>query len=625
MRHVRGLGVLFALVVVCAIAPASAVAGEATWQFAPAEAPPAPSGTAQQPLPVPLGKVGAISFWSPNRGLLIDEGTAGCRTTSATDVPCGLYAYNGRGWHLLSSVCGAGEGRIAWAGPDNFWTISDQRPGQLTRSTANPRNVSLCHFENGNVVASYATPFDLPNSYRQMDAAACVSETDCWFGGLLGVPPSTGGFHLHWDGHNLTALYSPEDHAISSMAVAGQGALFESVEIDPTAIGDGFGGESETHPFVLHQIDSNGEFDGALMEDPSCAALSACPPLPNYEGVAPASIAGFSLSSDYTPAGPNAEPQLWAAAGLPSRLPGAAAHSIVLRYSQGSWAQVLDVNHPGSYNTEREQREAKADLEAGLKEVAAEPGAPAAWVTIGSGDGEAHVDRLTVKSAGAAAGDDTGTIEQKDVLGEAQHVGQLGSAGPIACPAQNDCWLATSEGWLFHLTEVPAEANEAGRAAGYPEDTDQNFAGVITFRPPDEGVPQLPPNEPPPDTSLANQLIAPPPTTAVQATTTRTSKALVTDMSSRVVHHYDLELSFKLTVKARVQLLASRRSRRVAQTASETLKAGKHTLMLRLNPRKWPNKINLKATPLEALPTVEAKGVTGQTVAPPVGSNNVST
>src|ERR1700690_4342657 len=127
MRPVRGLGVVFALIAIFAVAPASALAGEATWQFAPAEAPPAAPGTTQQSLPVPLGKVGAISFWSPNRGLLIDEGTAGCRTTSATGVPCGLYAYNGRGWHLLSTVCGAGGGRIAWAGPEDFWTISDQR------------------------------------------------------------------------------------------------------------------------------------------------------------------------------------------------------------------------------------------------------------------------------------------------------------------------------------------------------------------------------------------------------------------------------------------------------------------------------------------------------------------
>ena len=90
------------------------------------------------------------------------------------------------------------------------------------------------------------------------------------------------------------------------------------------------------------------------------------------------------------------------------------------------------------------------------------------------------------------------------------------------------------------------------------------------------------------------------------------------------MHRYTLELTFKLTVKARVQLLASRKRLRVAQTPMKTLKAGKHTLMLRLDPRRWPNALDLKATPLEPLPTVESKAPSG-TVAPPVGGNNVET
>jgi hypothetical protein len=636
MSRARRLGSLLALLTLGALAPASPALGEATWQFAPAEAPPAAPGSPQQPLPVPLGKVGAISFWSPNRGLLIDEGTAGCRTLTATaGVPCGLYAYNGRGWHLLSTVCGAGEGRIAWAGPDDFWTISDQRPGQQTKSTVNPRSVSLCHFEGGRVVASYATPFELPNSYRQMDAAACDrqevasephdSETDCWFGGLLGVPPNTGAFHLHWDGHNLTAVYSPEDHAVSAMAVDGPGALLESVEINPNALGDSFSGENEAHPFVLHQIDASG-FHGLLIEDPSCAQLKSCPPLPNYEGVAPSSIAGFSLSSDYTPANANPEPQLWAAAGLPPG-PQRAAHSIVLHYSHGGWTQALDVNHPGTYGSEDEKRKAKADLEAGLQQVAGEPGEPAAWATVASRDEEAHVDRLNVPGS-ASPTNDTGSIAQKAVLGEAQHVGQLGGAGPIACPAPNDCWLATSRGWLFHLTE---EANAPSSAAGYPEDSDPNFAGVISFRPADEGVPQLPPNEPPPDTSQANQLpvpLKPPEPTA--ETPVFSQRALVVGLHSRIVHRYTLELTFKLVAAARVQLIARRHHRPVAQTARKTLKAGKRRLTLRLNPHRWPNELDLKATPLKPLPpgppiSGGGGGQGGQSKPGPLNANSVST
>ena len=215
-----------------------------------------------------------------------------------------------------------------------------------------------------------------------------------------------------------------------------------------------------------------------------------------------------------------------------------------------------------------------------------------------------------------------GKVSNRETLTGLQGPGKPGSAGPIVCPAADDCWLATSKGWLYHLTEDPAEPE---RTDGYPLDSDSNFAGVITFRPADEGIPQLPSIEPQADDSLANQIGETSATTAVQAPAKRTTKALVTDVSSHIVHRYTLELSFKLTVKARVQLLANRKTRRVAETAKKTLKAGKHMLALKLNPHSWPNKLDLKATPLEALPTEEVKGVTGRTVAPPVSSNNVET
>jgi len=625
MRRGRHLKLVLALLALGALAPSCAAA--ATWQFAPAEAPPAPPGVAQQALPVPVGKVGAISFWAPNRGVLIDEGTAtgGCRTANATaGVPCGLYAYNGRSWHLLSTVCGGGEGRIAWGGPEDFWTISDRRPNFVEKPgpPPEPRSVSLCHFHEGKFVASYATPFEQSNSYRKMDAAACLAEDDCWFAGALGEPPQ-GGFHLHWDGHNLTAIYSPVDHAVSSMAVAGPETLLESVELNPNAPGDSYLSEIEANPearpFLLHRIDAGGEFPGVLLNDPSCSGEKICPPLPNYGGLAPDSLSGFQLSSDYTSLNP--EPQLWAVAGRPSRPlpPGEAAHATVLRFSGGTWTQALDESNPGAH----EPGQARNDLEAGLEQVAAEPGSPAAWVTVTSGDGEAHVDRVTAEGAGTK--DFTGTIEQKDVLGEAQHAGQLGESGPIACPAQNDCWLATSKGWLFHLTEVPEAAHEPGRTEGYPEDTDPAFSSVISFRPLDEGVPQLPPNEPPPDTSLANQLPAPivPITPGVVAPLT-IEPALIVGLHSRVIHRDMLELTFKLIATAHVQLIASRNGHRVAQTRRETMKAGKRRLALRLNPRRWPDKLDLKATPLHPLTPITAPaGTGGQTKSAPISSNSV--
>jgi hypothetical protein len=578
----------------------------ATWRWAPAEAPPPPAGVPPASFPPPLGHVGDIEFWAPNRGLLIAGGGGrSCAESASATVPCGLYAYNGVGWHLLSTVCGGAGGRIAWAGPDEFWTISDQRPGQEVKPD-NLASISLCHFLNGQVVGSYAMPLDQPNSYEEMDAATCLSPEDCWFGGLRGQAPNGGAFHLHWDGQNVNVVYSSANHKVISMALANQSTLLESVEVTASDKWNP-AEEKEEHPFLLHQIQPFGSataFENLLIPNPGCAGAEACPTLPDYgtdtsgKPVSPESFTGFSLSSDFTPSGTNLEaPQLWAVGG--PHLTGN-AHPLALRYSEGLWTQVVGNDEPGGGGPFK-----PGEI---LTGVAAEPGAAAAWVTIASHDGQAHVDRLTAE----------GKISAEETLGVAQGVGERGTAGPIACPAPHECWLATSEGWLFHLTD----------GSTLPRDTDPNFESVITFRPSDPGVPQLPPIEPPPDDSLANQEAAPPPppATAVQTPKTFTSKALVTGVSSHVVHRDMLELSFTLTVKAHVQLLASRKNRGVAHTALETLKAGKHTLTLRLNTRKWPTKLDLKATPLEALPTVESSGGdNGQTVAPPVKENTVST
>jgi hypothetical protein len=597
-----------------------AVAAEAepTWQFAPAAAPPPPAGAPATNYPVPVGQVGQISFWAPNRGLLITGGGgSSCAASASATVPCGLYAYNGVTWHQLSTVCGGANGRIAWAGPDEFWTISDQRPGQLVTTGAEYGHISLCHFLDGQVVASYALPLDQPDSYLPMDAAACLSPENCWFGGELGQPPNHGAFHLHWDGQHVTVVYGPADHAVSSMALAGPGALYESVQL---ASGDDYGSESAEHPYVLHQIDPPGssiDFHDVLLPNATCAALEFCAPLPEYgiddetDPVAPETLTGFLLSSTYTPSGSNPQtPELWALAGWdglePLNSSEGKAHPIALRFSEGLWSQVVGGEGPDGATPGPAEPFA---IDEAFQSLAAEPGASAAWVAIHSSDGQAHVDRLTAE----------GKLSAQDVLGAAQGVGTRGDAGPIACPAPNECWLATNQGWLFHYTD----------GHSLPQDTDPNFAGVITYRPADEGVPQLPPNEPPPDDSLANQLAPPPPATpqtTVQAPTLA-RKPLVTDVRSHVVDRYTLKLSFKLTVKAHVQLLARHGRRSVAQTARETLKAGRHTLSLRLDPHQWPNKLDLKATPLEALPTVQTSpsGSGGQTVAPPVSSNSVST
>jgi hypothetical protein len=585
-------------------APALASEGSPQWTFAPASAPPPPPGVAPASYPVPLGEVGDIEFWAPNRGLLITGGDQG----SNPAVPAGVYAYDGVSWHELASVCGGAKGRIVWAGPDDFWTISDERSFQLSAGVSGYTNLSLCHFLDGQVVGSYAEPFDEPSSYQEMDAGACISPDDCWFGGALGQPPNSGAFHLHWDGHNVSVLYAPQDHAITSMALAGPGTLLESVQLAET---DQFGSESQKHPALVHRVDGpDGLFVNLELTDQGCASSSICPPLPIYgidslkRPVAPSTLGPLMLGSDFSPAEPGGSPtQLWALAAPSPNPPGdlrsseGLAHTIAMRYSEGAWSQVVgSADVPGG--------EEPFEAEEIPRGIAAEPRGAAVWVMIESSDGQAHVDRLTA----------AGAISERDTLGDAQGVGRRGEAGAVACPAPHECWLATSKGWLFHLSDGSALA----------QDTDPNFVGVITYRPSDPSVPVLPPNEPPVDDSLANQLIAPPPPPLPPPTASTVNLPVALDLRSRVVGRDTLELTFKLAATAHVQLLASRKGHVVAKTHRETLGVGKHKLDLRLSPRRWPTKIELKAKPLKPLVGPAPSGG-GATVGPAISQNNVGT
>jgi hypothetical protein len=576
-----------ALVLLLALLPGAARADDegASWRFAPAEAPPPPAGAQPSPFPAALGDVGDISFWAPNRGLLITAGN--------TFVPAGLYAYDGVSWHQLSTECGATNGRIAWAGPDEFWTISDQRPGQITANGTNSflyEDVSLCHFLNGQIVGSYALPVEQPNSYRPMDAAAChvpevpdepAEPAECWFGGQLGETQDSGAFHLHWNGSTLSVVYSPQDHAISSMAVD-QGEIYESVQLAP---GDSYGKESVTSPPLLHTIvtsDPSEVFHPKFPIEAGC--IGFCSTLPDYgtnasnQAVAPDTLAGLSLSSDWSPSGEGpASPQLWALAGPDTTNPPlgqGVAHPVALRYSKEEWAQIV----PNL-----------ATFESGEDPigVAADPGEQAAWVTISSDDGIAHADLLSSVGAGGKW-----SVSERVALGPEQGVGPRGEAGPIACPSAHECWLATKEGWLFHLTDGAQLAND-----GDPFFDGQD--GVITYRPPDNGVPEVLPDEEAEGGSAGQQPVPPvvtPATSTTHGVKGTAKKALVSHVRTRLLKRDVLELTFTLSGKARVQLLASRHGSVVARSRRETLRKGAHTVKVALNPRRWPTKLDLHAT-----------------------------
>jgi hypothetical protein len=515
-----------------------------------------PAGAAewrsQQPIatgigvPVPLGEVGDVEFWAPNRGMLITAGNGG--------VAAGLFAFDGTGWHRYATVCGGHEGRIAWAGPTEFWTISDQQAGQEI-GKAPPQRISLCHFKDGRVVASYGEPLGLQTSYLPMSAAACAGPGECWFGGQrLPGDVNQGAFHLHWGGSSLTpvpSLGKPEpevaDPGRSVVSLAHHdGRFYESVAVSE---GDVAPGEPAAQPFFLHQI------------VPSPSPFAPLPVHGSVEygeaGATPEGLEGFQLSGDGD--------GLWAISGA---LAAPAAISVLHKPGTEPFAPVplvdpADVLGPGD----------------GVGGVAAEPGGEYAWVGFRKpgefeSAGPARLTRIHVD----------GTVDAETALpAAAEGIGNKGTAGPIACPAAGQCWMVTSRGWLFH------------RGPDLPQDADPAMHALVTFRPPDNSLPVVPPDSLPEDDSgayLAPEGPLQPEEAKVRGA--RRKPALYGKLRQRVIDGRILLLSFVLREKAHVQLLARRKGQVIAKTPRYTMAEGPASLRLRLDPQRWPTNLDLK-------------------------------
>jgi hypothetical protein len=566
----------------------------------------------QSRFPIDLGKVGDIEFWAPNRGLLITDG-------NGETIKPGVWVYNGREWRELATECGATDGRIAWAGPEEFWTVSDGRPGQASSENVKPplEDNTLCHFAapHGSleIVGSYASLAFRPESYQPMDAAACLSPGDCWFGGSLlpktetGARTQFGAFQLHWNGGAVLEQPYPAEHAIEDLRHFGR-YLYESVQIGQN---DHLTeSESPSDPPDLHLITPIGV-------QPTFVSLT--PGFPQYAPEEhPAALGFLHLSAD--------EEALWGAAD-PLRTPpeGSAPGEVtILRYAEGQYSQVLGygTDPPGGNPlTQLERAEEKNET---VSSIAAEPGAASAWLALTSPENESAV-RTGTASAMVAQISATGQVSDRQTLPVAGEGGPKGAAQQVTCPATNDCWMVTTQGWLFHLTTA------AGRAAEEANpDTDPAFSNLITFRPEDEGVPKTVPDAPPVDDSgllgeapltLGSFQETPPAVVSEE----KVPVALVSDLRTHLEHETTLELSFHLATKAQVRLIAKRRKRVVASTPMRTLGAGNHKLLLRLNRSEWPTKLNLQTHPLAPLPTTTVKESVGGPEHGGGGSNTIST
>ena len=592
-RHLLEVALLTAaLALALALAPARAGAapladdGGAEWQVEQPPPPPPPPGVEAASTPIGLGQIGDIEFFSPNRGALITAG-------NGSTVPAGVWYYDGAGWREFASVCGATDGRIAWAGPDEFWTISDGRAGAASIVNSEPPPLAdntLCHFAPGpsghiEVVGSYASPPFLPSSYQAMHAAACITPTDCWFAGEPLPAPQIGAFQLHWNGHAMEAQpYLPEGHAVRDMR-AFEGGLYESMRLlESDRV------EKETRkPPPLRVIKPFGS-----------ARL--------FEGVTELPLYGpeeFSFALDSLHLGADEE-SLWAAAG-PSRenVPGTepAGLTVIERGSEAaSWKQVVGPDTSPS-GLERFPE----DLVDG---IAAEPSTSSAWLAM---DTSKHANNHGSSRALVARVSSDGTVSDEASLPEVGDPrGPLGAAEHIACPAIHDCWLATGEGWLAHLATAEERAHpEANSDPAFAEEE------PITYRPPDEGVPQEPSDTLAVDNSGLEEPVFVLEDIANHAPVNKFATVtvpLLSHLRSRLLHGTTLELSFHLAVKATVRLLAHRHRRVVGATRTRTLAAGNRSLSLRLSRDTWPTSLSLQTHALAPLPTVSTRESSATTV-----------
>ena len=528
------LGLLLA-----ALVPASAGA-QGIWRL---EQPAPPQGA---PFKVPLGTPGDLRFWAPNRGLLAVEGNS--------TIPRGLFYYNGQEWRQLSTVCG-GPGdstRIAWAGPREFWTITEPSRPRIGSGT------SLCRFKDGQVVASYSTADQSPDPYRPMRGASCAGENDCWFAGVGAQDPTgerAGAFHLRWDGTNLTTVYAPQGRGVTDVEPFA-GRYWESLligrapenttdEIEPRETGS-------DKPRLLGTI-ANGVFD----KDPFTFA--------DRTGVPPDGTELLTLDSDGQ--------QLWAGGGgAASGEPGSAAAKDVDRFverppaalrSTGAGWQELPLSPLQFAQTER------------IADIAAVPGTASAWAAV-----QPYADRRSLNAKAKVAllaPDGTSTVTRLPTSGAGR-----GSAARIEFTGPNEGWLVTYAGWLFHYTD----------GTPLPRDEDPAFGSLITFRP-NEAAEQFIPDAPPQDDSL---LFAPPPveveqqSQAAQAPAKRLP-ALLRDIKVGVRNKRTLVVSFRLRRTATISLIAIRKKKVVARTTKRKYRPGKVTLSLKLDPKRWPTRL----------------------------------
>ncbi|EHN11601.1 hypothetical protein PAI11_15210 [Patulibacter medicamentivorans] len=548
-------------VLVAALLGGAGTAAAATWQPYPLPAPPGGQ------FPTPAGYVSDLSFWAPNRGLMAVSGNAA--------VPAGIYVFDGERWRQLSTVCGGGiDARIAWAGPTEFWVIS-------TPSGRANSGQGLCRFKDGEVVGSYALP-NVPGFDDVVWAAACRAADDCWFGGRGGISgdgSQAGALHLHWDGRDVRVVYGPQGRGVSDLH-AFRGRILESTHVgvgpDDTLATPPLL-EPEATPALLHGIDGTAFRNDPFVPAPLSGVRDDAADLRaiDSDGTTAWAVGGRTLNGPAATAGPPERPPLVARLG-----------------GDGSWRELTLTGPAASITT------------AAFGDVAVLPGGGGVWTTVTelptaglSTNGEGAQPRVALLRP-------DGSSEVHDLAGPADPL--RGAATRIACPTAGDCWLATARGYLYRWTD----------GASYPVDGEPAFQGLIATRP-NEAAAQVIPDAPPDDDALRNQ--APPlditPLKPEQrcgrppAIVTGVRKPLVRGLQRRVRDpRARLVVRFRVTRRARVQLLGKRGRRTVAKSSWKTFAKGRRSLQIQVRRSRWPKQLAMRTKELGTPPCAPLGG-----------------
>lgn len=533
MRAARGrlLAALAGAASVAALAVPSAQGAAAAWRL---EQPAPPAGARFK---VPLGAPGDLEFYAPDRGLLSVEGNGA--------VARGLFFYDGQSWRQLSTVCGdsGDSSRIAWAGPDEFWTVTE--PSQPRSGSG----LGLCHFKNGVIVGSYSTPDQSPDPFRPMDAASCAGPNDCWFGGAGSQDPSgsrIGAFHLHWNGSTLTSVYTPQGRGVSDL-VSFLGTFYESV----------FAGtqrEDREDPVSLVTPEPEG---ARLIHVLSGGVWRNAPYVASRpEGVPPQGTELLAADASAT--------DLWFGGGGAASGPDAPTGDSVSR-------PPLAVHLTAGFFQELALDPALFGAHDRFADIAAVPGTSDAWVAD-----QPYADRGSASARARVAllhPDGAAVITTLPSAGSGR-----GAAARIAFTSPTNGWMVTTAGWLFHYTDGTV----------LPRNTDPAFANTITNRP-NEASAQFIPDTPPPDDSQIN---APPVQVVIKPHRPRVRRLppLLTHVKVRR-RGLTLVVSFTVTRRGSVQLVGYRKRRLVARTRVKQVRKGHSSLTLRLDRRHYPTRL----------------------------------